>query len=390
MDTLTALAVAAAACCAGGWLAERARLPVATGYLLIGVLLGPTLSLVPVLNDPESPAAADLQGLSGFFALLLVGVAGTALDFDLVRRRSRPVATTSAGSLLLPLVVTAVAALWAPQQLRGPVGNDVLFVVFAALVVSVSAIPVIAKILDDLGLLHREVGQLAVGVAVVDDAVVWVGLAVITATLGRSPSWAPATLLWLLPAMVVLALLCRACRAPDGPGGDSGLLAVAWFAVAGLATSALGLDYQLGAFVAGAVLANSRLVDVVGLARLRRVTLGVLAALYLTFTGMRADLRPLADPGLAAAAVVVVVLAVATKVCGGYLGARWGGLDQLDSLAVASAVTARGTVQLIVASAGLQLGLISADGFTVVVVMSLVTSAVAGVLLRRAARPQVG
>jgi Kef-type K+ transport system membrane component KefB len=155
--------------------------------------------------------------------------------------------------------------------------------------------------------------------------------------------------------------------------------------VRGLQTPAdgIGLDSTLGAFVCGTIVASGRLVSVARLRPLRTVVLGVLAPLFLAVNGLSADLTLLRDPGLGALAAGAVILAIVSKFVGAYGGARLARLGHPASMAVSSALNARGTVQLVVAAAGLRLGLMTTEAFTILVLVALVTSAMAGPLIRR-------
>ena len=161
------------------------------------------------------------------------------------------------------------------------------------------------------------------------------------------------------------------------------LLAAGFITLGAVVTEGLGLDFTLGAFACGVVVASDRMIPLAMLRPLRTVVLGVLAPLFLAVNGLSADLTALADPGLALAAVAAIVLAVVTKTFGAYGGGRLAGLDHSSAMAVGSALNARGTVQLVVAAAGLRLGLITTEGFTILVLVALVTSAMAGPLFRR-------
>ena len=126
-------------------------------------------------------------------------------------------------------------------------------------------------------------------------------------------------------------------------------------------TDGIGLDWTLGAFLCGAIVASGRIVSVAGLRPLRTVVLGVLAPLFLAVNGLAADLTALRDPRLALLAAAAVVLAVLSKTVGAYGGGRLAGLEHDAAMAVSSALNARGTVQLVVAAAGLRLGLITRE-----------------------------
>jgi Kef-type K+ transport system membrane component KefB len=384
-----------------GRLAERIGLPATTGELATGLLLGPSvLGAVATANGSDwlfAPAPGQnefLLGIAAFCGVLLVGVAGATIDLGFIRARTRTVGLISLGALGLPLVSAVVLALAAYPRLHGPEADMWTFVAYAGLALSVSAVPVIVKIFADLGVLHRNLSQLSLSVAVIDDAIVWIGLSIIAATVRLQHVDAPAgDVMLTLAAVVALALLTVVARrtgvmAPPGaqrePGvGAACLVAAAFITLGAVITDWIGLHWTLGAFVCGAIVASGRIVSVAGLRPLRTVVLGVLAPLFLAVNGLAADLTALRDPRLAFLAAAAVVLAVLSKTVGAYGGGRLAGLEHDGAMAVSSALNARGTVQLVVAAAGLRLGLITREGFTILVLVALVTSAMAGPLIRR-------
>jgi Kef-type K+ transport system membrane component KefB len=384
-----------------GRLAERIGLPATTGELATGLLLGPSvLGAVATANGSDwlfAPASGQnefLLGIAAFCGVLLVGVAGATVDLRFIRARTRTVGLISLGALGLPLVSAVVLALAAYPRLKGPEADMWTFAAYAGLALSVSAVPVIVKIFADLGVLHRNLSQLSLSVAVIDDAIVWIGLSIIAGTVHLRDADHPAGGVMLtLAAAVALALLTVVARstgvmAPPGthrePGvGASCLVAAAFITLGAVITDGIGLHWTLGAFVCGVIVASGRIVSVAGLRPLRTVVLGVLAPLFLAVNGLAADLTALRDPRLAFLAAAAVALAVLSKTVGAYGGARLAGLEHDAAMAVSSALNARGTVQLVVAAAGLRLGLITREGFTILVLVALVTSAMAGPLIRR-------
>ena len=388
-----------------GRLAERMGLPATTGELATGLLLGPSVlgSLVPVEADdwpftPTSGQIEPLQGIALFCGVLLIGVAGATVDLTFVRTRVRTIVLIGLGALGLPLISTVTLAWYADPRLKGPSAGAWSFAAFAGLALSVSAVPVIVKIFADLGYLHRTLSLLSLSVAVIDDATVWIGLSAIAAVIhlrqvtdysviGDDLLIAISALGGLMLVTVVARRSRLTTERPDGqdePGvGTSCLIAAAFITLGAVITDDVGLDSTLGAFVCGTIVASGRLVPVAALRPLRTVVLGVLAPLFLAVNGLSADLTALRDPRLAASAVGAVILAVVSKTLGAYGGARFAGLAHPAAMAVASALNARGTVQLVVASAGVRLGLITTEGFTVLVLVALVTSAMAGPLIRR-------
>jgi Kef-type K+ transport system membrane component KefB len=386
-----------------GRLAERVGLPATTGELAAGLLLGHSvLGGVSAAHDRNwifaSGQIGPLRGIALFCGVLLIGVAGATVDLGFVRERVRTVWLISLGALGLPLASTLAVAHLADPRLRGPAAGVWPFAAFAALALSVSAVPVIVKIFADLGVLHRNISQLSLSVAVIDDATVWVGLSIIAATTHlRSPgdlsalTGDPVFALTAATALTLIAVVARRSVKVMGLTGQSSetgtgvscLVAAAFITLGAVLSDSIGLDSTLGAFVCGTIVASGRLVPVQGLRPLRTVVLGVLAPLFLAVNGLSADLTALRDPRLALAAAATLGLAVLTKSLGAYGGSRLAALDHQASMAVSAALNARGTVQVVVAAAGVRLGLITAAGFTILVLVALVTSAMAGPLIRR-------
>ena len=384
-----------------GRLAERIGLPATAGALAAGLVLGPSV-LGRILPNPSdwfftvASPTESLHGIALFCGVLLIGVAGASIDLQFVRARARGVLLMSFGALGLPLVSTLALAPLTHLRLAGPHASVWLFAAFAGLALSVSAVPVIVKIFADLGVLHRNLSQLSLSVAVIDDATVWVGLSAIAAVVhlrySGDASASSGSLLIALTAVVALALIAVIARRSLGEIdtaerhqgiGASCLVAAAFITLGAVLTDAIGLDSTLGAFACGAIVASGRLVPVVTLRPLRTVVLGVLAPLFLAASALSADLTALRDPGLALTALAAVSLAIVTKSLGAYWGGRLAGLGHTESMAASSALNARGTVQLVVAAAGLRLGVINAEAFTILVLVALVTSAMAGPLIRR-------
>jgi Kef-type K+ transport system membrane component KefB len=388
-----------------GRLAERIGLPATTGELATGLLLGPSLlgSLVTASGNEWLFASVAgqieaLRGIALFCGVLLIGVAGATVELPFVRTRVKTILLVSLGALGLPLISTVVLAPYADMRLRGPEASAWSFAAFAGLALSVSAVPVIVKIFADLRILHRNLSQLSLSVAVIDDAAVWLGLSVIAGLIHlrhlTDLSALEENLIFAMTALAVLGLLTTVARrsraTPDRSGdrhglgvGASCLVGAAFITLGAVITDGVGLDSTLGAFVCGAIVASGRLVPVARLRPLRTVVLGVLAPLFLAVNGLSADLTALQDPRLGALTAGAVLLAIVTKSLGAYGGARLAGLSHPASMAVSSALNARGTVQLVVAAAGVRLGLITTEGFTILVLVALVTSAMAGPLIRR-------
>ncbi|MEU6094726.1 cation:proton antiporter [Streptomyces sp. NPDC047079] len=381
-----------------GRLAVRFGLPALTGELFAGVLAGPTVfgHAAPGLQHWLFPVAAEqahlLDGLTQLGALLLVGITGAQLDHGLLRRRGSVALRISLGGLIVPGGLGIATGFLLPGSLIPAHMPRATFALFVGVAMCVTAIPVIAKILSDLDLLHRNLGQLIMTAALFDDAAAWLLLSVASALAAHDSADAslPRTFGYLVVILVVAVLarrivgpMLRVCARLADPGPTIAVAVVLCFA-AGAATAAAGLEPLFGAFVAGVSLLS--LADPAQLAPLRSIVMAVLAPLFLAAIGLRMDLTALRHPPVLAAAVAVVAVATVGKFAGAYLGARAGRLEPAEGMALGIGMNARGVVGVVIAMAGLQLGVLSPDAFTVLALMAMVTSLVTPPLLRRAMR----
>ncbi|MEV4711678.1 cation:proton antiporter [Micromonospora sp. NPDC049374] len=381
-----------------GRLAERVGMPAIVGELATGVILGPSLlgHLLPGVTawifptDPGQMNLLDAVGQIG--VLLLVGLTGTHLDVAMVRRRKATAARISLAGLLLPLVLGLGTGYLLANWLSGSVVTDPLvFAGFMGVAMAVTAIPVIAKTLSDMRLLHRDVGQLTLAAGTIDDAVAWFLLAVVSmaATVGLSAGSVVKAIAYLI-AFVVLAALVgrplvrRAMRFVDrSPEAGPSIVAAVVFVLSGaIITQALGMEPVFGAFVAGILVGLPRAANQAKLAALRTVTLSVFAPIFLATAGFRMDLTALAQPRVALAAVLVLAIAIVGKFAGAYAGARLSGLNRWEGLAIGAGMNSRGVVEVVVALTGLRLGVLNTATYTIVVLVAIVTSLMAPPLLR--------
>jgi Kef-type K+ transport system membrane component KefB len=322
-----------------GRLAARAGLPPVVGELLAGLLLGPTLlgRLAPGLMmsffPPQDPAAAMRGDVLRIGLVLFLFVVGLDIRLELVGERWRTIAPTSLLGLVVPFGV-GYAAVVALPGLWGAGGPALAPTIGIAL--SISALPVIARIMADLGLLDSDVGRVVMASAVVDDLIGWVGFALLAAAFAGQAETALAA---GVSAHVSLGAL-----------------------LVGLAASRLGWP---------------------AFEPLRRLVHGLFSPLYFAAVGLGLDLTAHFDPVLVA---VVFLIACLGKLVGASLGARLGGFGWREALAVGAGLNARGAVGLLLASLAHQVGLVDERVFVALVVMALGTSLLAGALMPRVLR----
>ena len=382
-----------------GALAGRLGLPAVVGELAAGVLLGPTLlhKVVPGLSDWLLPHEANqlhlLDAVGQLGVLLLVGSAGSQLDLSLIRRHRRGVGWVGAGALIVPLGVGIGTGLLLPHALRPAATDRAEFAVFIGVAVCISAIPVIASALMQMGLFDRTIGQLIMGAAAVDDIIGWLLLSVLSATattgfrmgaLGKPVGYlALILLITVTVGRPVMRAVLRLANAAPNPGTRVAVVVVL-LVLCGAGTQALGMEPILGAFLGGLLIGTSGLLDLSASLALRTVVLAVLAPLFFATAGLRVDLGALSRPAVLGAGIALLAVAVVTKFVGSYLGARIGRLSHWQGVALGAGLNARGVVELIVAVVGLRLGVLNSASYTVIVLIAVFTSMMAPPLLRLA------
>lgn len=384
-----------------GRVCARVGLPAVCGELAAGVLLGPSVlgSLASGFSGwlfPADPAQMHLLDAIGQIGVvLLVALTGVHIDTGLAKRQGRAALTISAGGLLLPLGLGVLVGLALPATMRGAGINTTVFALLIGVSIAVSAIPVIAKVLLEMGLMHRNVGQLVMSTATVDDIVGWTLLSVLSGmataglTTGRVLLSIGSVLLVLLVTFVigrpVIKLALRGAAKSKDESTHVAVVVLLALSFA-LGSHALGLEPVVGAFFCGLVISGSGIVNRAALVPLRTVVMSVLAPIFFATAGLRMDLTALGQPPVLIAAVALLAVAVLGKLGGAYLGGRMARMGHWESLAVGAGLNARGVIGVIVAMTGLRLGVLTASGYTIVVLVAVVTSVMAPPLLRSTVR----
>ena len=382
-----------------GWVMLQLGLPRVIGELGAGVILGPSLFgyFWPEQFEWFLPAggeqAAALLTVSWIGVALLLVLAGFETDLGLITKLGRPAVLVAVGSMLVPAGAGSVVGWLIPGEFLGPEAKRSTFLLFVALAVSVSALAVVAKILSDLGLMRRDFGQITVAVGMANDVVGWVLLGVLAGVVASGSISAVDILISVggLLLFLVLALtvgqwlvdrwLRRTRRSSDSLGAAVTVAVVTMLGF-GVVTQGLGVEAVLGAFVAGVVLHRSRFVDERLEHSLERLTSSFFAPVFFATAGLQVNLLLLEDPTILIWTVVIVSVAIVAKFVGAYGGARVAGRSHRAGLALGAGLNARGTLEIVIASVGLSLGVFNTASFTIIVLVPLVTSIFASVALR--------
>ncbi|ARQ68599.1 cation:proton antiporter [Streptomyces marincola] len=381
-----------------GRLAQRFGLPPIVGELSAGVLLGPSLlaNVAPGLGDWLFPQETGqmhlLDALGQLGVILLVGFTGMHVDLGLVRRQGSRAAAVSIAGLVLPLGLGIWLGLALPDRLRAEDADPFVFACFVGVAMCVSAIPVIARTLLDMGLIHRNIGQMILVAGTIDDAVGWVLVSLVAAmatTAGLTGGDVLTSLghlgLVMLIVLTVGRLIVRVAMNAALRSGVRGMpvvVAVVLVVLSAAGTQALELEAVFGAFLCGVLIGANRGIDMRSLEPLNTTVVTVLAPLFFATAGLRMDLTALGDPEIAAWALAVVGVAVAGKFLGAFVGGLFSRVTRWEALALGAGMNARGVIEVIIAMIGVRLGLLTVEMYSIIVLVAVLTSLMAPPLLR--------
>lgn len=382
-----------------GQASRRIGLPTVVGELAAGIVIGPSVlgRASPRVFGwlfPEDTVSSGMLFTVGWLGvMMLLVVTGFETDLRLISRLGRAAALVTLGSLALPFALGLGSGFITPGALVGENAQRVTFALFLATALTISSLPVIAKILSELELLRRNFGQLTLAVGMANDVIGWVLLGLI-AGLAGSGDFDGGKLLTTIGALIVFLLLAALIgqRIVDGVMGTMRRLgvgvggfvtvAVAFALGIGAVTQAIGVEGVLGAFIAGILLGRSRYTRAETEEHLQIVTSSVLAPIFFATAGLRVDLGALGDTTVIIWTVIIVVVASVAKFIGSWAGARAAGLGNRDGMALGAALNARGALEIIIATVGLSLGVLNNASYTIVVIMAIVTSTMASPVLR--------
>ncbi len=377
-----------------GALIARFQQPRVMGEVLAGILLGPTLlgAAWPEAKDylfppdivPLLSAAAQI-GLA--FYLFLVGM---ELDPKILRDRIGQAAFISNVSVAFPMALGFLVAL-PVYELLSPDVRYLPFALFMGVAMSVTAFPVLARILIERRMLKRPVGALAMAGAAIDDVTAWCLLALAAAIAGSGdPSHAlqVVALAAVFSAAMLLVgrrLLGRVSKAYDEVGQVPTLWLGAIFVgvlLSAFVAQQIGIAAIFGAFLMGLIMPRRAGLTADVSERFESFVVLVLLPLFFVVTGLRTEVNALNRPVLWALTLLLIAVAIFGKFVGATVAARYGGFSLRDSAAIGALMNTRGLTELIVLNIGLDLGVISTQLFTMLVVMALVTTFMAGPILR--------
>jgi len=346
---------------------HRIGQPRVMGEMLAGILLGPSVlgRVAPDAFTRLFPAEGlgALNALSQIGLILFLFVVGMHVQPHRDRVVARQVLAASAASILIPLALGCLLAIPLHRELASDV-PIAQFSLFLGAAMSITAFPVLARILTERGMLNSRIGSIAISCAVVNDVVAWCLVAILMAA--SASAWLPVVggLAAYGAAMlfVVRPLLRR--HPPNLATALLLLLASSW------ATQTLGVHALFGAFVAGlAMPRDTQLPKIV-----EPLTSALLLPLFFAFTGLRTSIALVSGARLWLYCAAIIAVAISGKLFGCAFALRARGLPWRESLTVGALVNTRGLIELVILNIGLDRGIISPALFSIMVLMALVTT----------------
>ena len=379
-----------------GELAQRIGQPGILGELLTGILLGPSIlgALAPTAHDYLFPAAGPsvlaLDGLANVGVVLFLLVAGMEVNLSTIWRQGRSALSVSLSGIVIPFAIGFVAGWLAPGLLGcSDQADRLVFALFLATTLSISALPVIARTLMDLNLYRSDLGMIIIAAAIFDDLAGWIIFAVILGMMGASnhglsPNSAVfVTLLYTLGMLtagryLVHRVLPWIQAKTSWPGG---VLAFALsLAVFGAAfTEGIVVHAVFGSVIVGVVIGDSSHVREQTRMTISQFVSFVFAPLFFASIGLKVNVIANFEPLLV---LLVFGLSCSGKIIGCWIGGRLGGMSKREACAVGFGMNARGVMGIILGLLALQNGVISESMFVAIVVMSVATSMIAGPAMR--------
>ena len=382
-----------------GELMQRMGQPAVLGQLLAGILLGPTVlgNLWPTAHQAIFPDTAEqkkmIEAISQLGILMLLLIAGMETDFAIVRRMRRTALFSSLSGIVFPFACGLFLGEMLPDSMLPEPEKRIVTALFLATALSISSVKIVAMVIMEADFMRRNIGQLILASAIIDDTVGWIIIAMIsgiaaegTLNLKGVGFTVGGTLLFLALSFTfgkrMVAHVIRWTN--DNLRIDFAVLSaiLVLMCLASLATELIGVHTVLGAFVVGILVGQSPILTKQIQEQIRGLIIALFAPIFFAVAGLSVDLTILKHLFLVELAVGLILIASLGKLVGCYIGGRLGLLSSREAAALAIGMNARGSTEIIVASIGLSIGVVSHDLYTLIVVMAVTTTMIMPPTLR--------
>ncbi|MBL0736606.1 cation:proton antiporter [Flavobacterium sp. GN10] len=374
-----------------GWFFRKIGQPSVIGEMIAGIVLGPSLV---GMYFPEFSAAlfpkeslGNLQFLSQIGLILFMFVIGMELDLKVLKNKAHDAVVISHASIVIPFALGLSLAYFI-YEIYAPMGVEFSsFGLFMGIAMSITAFPVLARIVQERGMQKTKLGTIAITCAAADDITAWCILAVVIAIV-KAGSLA-SSLYVIGMAILYVIIMLKIVRPFLKRVGDLNatreslnkpVVAIFFITllISAYASELIGIHALFGAFLAGAIMPENNKFRNIFIEKVEDVSIIVLLPLFFVFTGLRTQIGLLNDPELWKITGLIILVAVVGKFFGSALAAKFMGQNWKDSLSIGALMNTRGLMELVVLNIGYDLGVLSTEIFTMMVIMALITTFMTG------------
>lgn len=374
-----------------GWVCKKIGQPTVIGEIAAGIILGPSFvgmyfpDFSAALFPPQS--LGNLQFLSQIGLILFMFVVGMELDLKVLRNQAKEAVVISHASIVIPFALGLGLAYFIYENFAPQGIQFISFGLFLGIAMSITAFPVLARIVQERGINKTRLGTVVITCAATDDITAWCLLAAVIAIV-KAGSFVSAIFIILLAAAYVLVMI-KVLRPFLKRVGDlhttrenlsKPVVAIFFLTLilSSYITEIIGIHALFGAFMAGAIMPENMKFRSIFIEKVEDVSLVLLLPLFFVFTGLRTEIGLLNDPYLWKVCGLIILVAVAGKFIGSALAAKFVGQNWKDSLTIGALMNTRGLMELVVLNIGYDLGVLTPRIFAMMVIMALVTTFMTG------------
>jgi len=377
-----------------GILFEKMKQPAVIGEIVAGIVLGVSVfgNLFPHFFNVVFPVHSlpHIEMLSKIGLAFFMFIIGMELDLNELKRKAKPVLMISTCSIVVPFALGLSSAFFIFEWFRMPSVSFLVFSIFMGVSLSITAFPVLARIVKSRSLQKTPIGTLVLSIAAIADVMAWCLLAIII-TIAKAGSFymaaftvVSAILFVLFMFLIVrrfLANLISKLRTAHYGNQNIIVLSFIVLLLSAFIAEAIGIHMLFGAFLAGVIIPQNEALKTALTASLEDVSVLLLLPIFFAFTGLRLQIGLLNSPSLWMICSVIIIIAMAGKFVGSAVPAKMLGMSWKDSLRIGAFMNTRGLMELVVLNIGYDLGILSPQLFAILVIMAIVTTIITSPLL---------
>ncbi len=374
-----------------GWLFRKIGQPTVIGEMIAGIVLGPSLvgHFYPEFSHMLFPVESlpNLQFLSQIGLILFMFVIGMELDLKALKNKANDAVVISHASIIIPFSLGIGLAYLIYHRFAPANVEFASFALFLGIAMSITAFPVLARIVQERGIQRTKLGTIVITCAAADDITAWCILAAVIAIVKAGSFISSLYIIGMAIAYVIIMLnvvrpfLKRVGELKHSRESlDKPVVAIFFLTliISAYASEVIGIHALFGAFMAGAIMPENARFRSIIIGKVEDVAVILLLPLFFVFTGLRTEIGLINDPYLLKVTALIIMVAVAGKFFGSAAAAKFTGQSWRDSLTIGALMNTRGLMELVVLNIGYDLGVLTTEVFTMMVIMALLTTLMTG------------